>query len=330
MKKFCVVSFFCAAFTLYGNFLSAQVAANVHPDVIRVTAFNDTALHNMVNTNQIYEAGLDKLPQINFWRRIMTMTPDSGLVSLASDRTICACFDATTWDKLGEAGQSRFRDSIRHHYLLPDSASVLFTRGKNNFYDAQAVIPQIDRAIPIFIQNGVDPFYAQAILLIESPGKTLKSNVGANGPFQLMKSVAIQMGLKVNKSVDERKDFNKSSWAASQLLKTVCIPYTRSMLEKRGIAYNENELWFRLLVLHVYHAGAGNVEKALVVINPCEGGMFLIQTLWHTKAGAFGKSSQSYSQLAVSALIELDIVLGRKVTAIAEPERQPGEFKTTH
>lgn len=331
MKKSCVVSLFCAAIALSGNFLSAQVVANVHPDVIHVTAFNDTALHNMVNTNQIYEAGLHKLPQISFWRRIMTMTPDSGLVSLASDRTIFACFASATWDKLGEAGQTQYRDSIRHFYSMPDTTSILFTKGKNDFYDAQAVIPQIDRAIPIFVQNGVDPFFAQAILLIESPGKTLKSNVGANGAFQLMKSVAIQMGLKVNKSVDERKDFNKSAWAASKLLKTVCIPYTRNMLTKRGIAFDENELWFRLLVLHVYHAGAGNVEKALVVIDPCEGGIGLIQTLWHTKAGAFGKSSQCYSQLAISALIELDIILGRNQPALVEPkEKEPAEFKTSH
>ncbi|MEO5641845.1 MAG: transglycosylase SLT domain-containing protein [Bacteroidia bacterium] len=329
MKKSCVVSLFCAAIALSGNNVSAQVAANIHPDVIRVSAFNDTALHNMVNTNQIYEAGLQKLPQISFWRRIMTMTPDSGLVSLASDRTIYACFCAASWDKLGDNGQTHYRDSIRHLYSMPDTTSILFTKGKNDFYDAQAVIPQIDRAIPIFIQNEVDPFYAQAILLIESPGKLLKSNVGANGAFQLMKSVAIQMGLKVNKTVDERKDFDKSAWAASKLLKTVCIPYTRNMLAKRGIAYNENDLWFRLLVLHVYHAGAGNVEKALAAIDPCEGGMDLIQTLWHTKAGAFGKSSQSYSQLAVSALIELDIVLGRNQPEIT-PEKDPAEFKITH
>ncbi|MDQ3108986.1 MAG: hypothetical protein M3R17_03740 [Bacteroidota bacterium] len=330
MKRFCAVPLICAALVLSGNILSAQVAADVHPDVIRVTAFNDTALHNMVNTNQIYEAGLEKRPEILFWRRIMTMTPDSGLLSLASDRTIYACFASATWDKLGESVQMQYRDSIRKQYALPDSASIFFTKGKNDFYDCKAVIPQIDRAIPIFVQNGVDPFYAQAILLIECPGKTLKSNVGANGSFQLMKSVAIQMGLKVNKSVDERKDFDKSAWGASKLLRTVCIPYTRSMLEKRGIAYNESDLWFRLLVLHVYHAGAGNVDKALTVIDPCEGGIGLIHQLWHTKAGAFGKSSQSYSQLAISALIELDLILGREIYTPVAPVKQPEEFKTTH
>lgn len=322
MTRLLFATLFCAAGIFSGITANAQVAANIHPDVIRVTAFNDTALHNMVNTNQIYEAGLDKRPQMIFWRRIMNMTPDSGLVSLASDRRIFACFLTVTWDNLGKEGQDHYRDSLRKQYALNDSASVLFTKGKNDFYDARAVIPQIDRAIPIFVQNGVDPFFAQAILLIESPGKTLKSNAGANGAFQLMKGVAIQMGLKVNKNIDERKDFEKSAWAASKLLRTVCIPYTRSMLEKRGICYDENELWFRLLVLHVYHAGAGNVDKALTVVAPTDGNLELIEELWQTKAGAFGKSSQSYSQLAIAALLELDMVLGRTINIPIDNSQQ--------
>jgi len=291
--------------------LSAQEMTLVRPDVIRVNVMNDTIFRYMVNTNQIYECGLDTLPQMKFWRKIMRMSPDTGLVSLAMDRRIFCSMTSVAWDNLGEAGQENFRDSLRKKNLLNDSAQVLFTKGKNDFYDPKAVIPQIDRAIPIFVQQGVDPFYAQAILLIESPGKTEKSGAGANGAFQLMKSVAIQMGLKVNKTVDERKDFDKSAWAASRLLQTVCIPYAKSMLDKRGLCYNENDLWFRLLVMHVYHAGAGNVEKALVVINPTEGGIELIKTLWHTTAGQFGRSSQTYSQVAVAALLELDEVYGR-------------------
>lgn len=291
--------------------LSAQEMTQVRPDVIRVNSFSDTVMRFMVNTNQIYENGLDTLPQMKFWRQIMNMSPDTGLLSLAMDRRIFCSMTSASWDLLGEAGQENLRDSIRKKNLLSDTASVLFTKGKNDFYNPRSVIPQIDRAIPIFVQQNVDPFFAQAILLIESPGKVVKSGVGANGPFQLMKSVAIQMGLTVNKTVDDRKDFDKSAWAAAKLLRTVCIPYTKAMLDKRGICYEENDLWFRLLVMHVYHAGAGNVEKALVVIHPTEGGIDLIKTLWHTTAGQFGKSSQSYSQVAIAQLLELDVVYGR-------------------
>jgi hypothetical protein len=290
----------------------AQEPSSVRPDVITVNIYSDTLLQRlMVQTNQVYEAGLDTLPQILFWRRIMNMTPDSGLVTLAKDRTVYCSMLSLKWDALGEAGQNLVRDSLRKANALSDSAAIYFTKGKNDFYDASAVIPQIDRAIPIFSGMDVDPFYAQAILLIESPGKTLKSNVGAMGAFQLMKPVAIQMGLKVNKYVDERKDFDKSAAAAAKLLKTICIPLTNKMLDKRGITYNPNDLWYRLLVLHVYHAGSGNVDKALSVIDPCDGGMDVIEQLWQTKAGQFGKSSQAYSQLAIAALIELDVACGK-------------------
>jgi tetratricopeptide (TPR) repeat protein len=65
-------------------------------------------------------------------------------------------------------------------------------------------------------------------------------------------------------------------------------------------------LWFRLLVLHAYHAGAGNVAGVIRKINPCEGGMQLIQTVWQTTYGGFKNASQNYSQLALAAFCNFD------------------------
>jgi hypothetical protein len=301
------ILFLCSSFAV-----RAQVTSSVHPDVIRVNIMNDTLRMLMVDTRQIYSEGVDTLPQMKFWRRIMNMSPDSGLLSQANTRRVFCSMSGAIWDKMGEEGQNKFRDSIRKEHQIADSISLYFTRGKNDFYNPKAAIPQIDKAIPIFVRDSVDPFYAQAILLIESPGKVLRSNVGAMGPFQLMKPVAIKMGLKVNKYVDERKDFDKSAWAAAKLIRTICIPSAKAMLDKRGIKYSESDLWFRLLVLHVYHAGAGNVEKALTVINPQTGGMWMIKQLWQTTAGSFGRASQTYSQVALAAILEMDALLGRK------------------
>lgn len=309
--------------------LFAQEPVKKHPDVIQVNPLNDTTLRLMVKTSQIYSEGLDTLPQMIFWRRIMKLSPDSGLLSQQNNRRVFCSMSGSEWDKLGEDGQTKFRDSVRATHSISDSIPIYFTRGKNDFYNPVATIPQIDRAIPIFVRDSVDPFYAQAILLIESPGKVLKSNVGAMGSFQLMKPVAIKMGLKVNKTVDERKDFDKSAWAAARLIRTVCIPSARAMLDRRNIAYNENDLWFRLLVLHIYHAGAGNVDKALTVVNPCEGGMCVIRQLWQTQAGSFGKASQTYSQVAIAALLELDEVLGRDPQSCSgvPPSGQPNNSR---
>ncbi|HTF05673.1 MAG TPA: transglycosylase SLT domain-containing protein [Bacteroidia bacterium] len=285
-----------------------------------VSPLNDSAVCYVVKTDQIYAEGLDTVPQIIFWRRVMTLPPDSGLISRMGERTIYATWSTAEWDKLGETKQMAYRDSIRKTYGLSDSVRILFTAGKSDFYNPSVVIADIYRAVPLFMQEGVDPFYAQAILLIESPGKVRKSNAGAMGAFQLMPSVARSMGLKVNKKVDERKDFDKSSWAAAKLIKTVCIPQVNKMLTARAIAYDSTDLWYRLLVLHVYHAGAGNVGAAMNVIQPTTGGMWLVQRLWVTTAANFGNASQNYSQLAVSAMIEMDMVLKKEIAVTRPPD----------
>src|SRR5690606_7959049 len=128
-----------------------------------------------------------------------------------------------------------------------------------------------------------------AILMIESPGKLAYSNAGALGPFQLMKTVARNHGLTVNSYVDERKDFDKSAYGSAHLLRTACIPEAKRILGKFGIAISkkdEYKLWFRLTVLHLYHAGAGNVDKLLVnVVKPKVGDQGFINKIWHSEYG---------------------------------------------
>lgn len=75
------------------------------------------------------------------------------------------------------------------------------------------------------------------------------------------------------------------------------------MLNSRNIPFNETDTWFRLLVMHSYHAGAGNVSCALNKINPTTGGQELIIKLWKTEACGFKNESQNYSQLALAALL---------------------------
>jgi hypothetical protein len=116
-----------------------------------------------------------------------------------------------------------------------------------------------------------------------------------------MPSVAQRYGLTVNGNTDERADFSRSAYASSQLIKTSCIPSARRILNAHGLSYTESDLWFRLLVMHVYHAGAGNVAAVVNKIHPTSGSMDLIQQMWITSAGGFGNNSQNYSQLAIAA-----------------------------
>ena len=130
--------------------------------------------------------------------------------------------------------------------------------------------------------------------------------------FQLMPAVARSMGLTVNRSVDERKDFMRSAYAASQLLKRICIPSAKGIAEGAGLVVDEQSIWFRLLTMHVYHAGALNVKAVVNAIGPVSSGEELIQKMWVTSAGSFGNCSQNYSQLTLAAHIQLNYIIQHK------------------
>jgi hypothetical protein len=278
-------------------------------NVVEVAGLHDSINYQFVQNQQLYNDGWDKLVQPNFWRTLMTMGDDSALINVGSTRQIIRRVAVKDWNKHTDAGKDAIRDSVKKHYGLPEEEHVYMTSGKKDFYDFEKVMPSIGQGIKVFNENKVDPFYAQAILLIESPNKMQKSPVGAYGSFQIMRKVAISLGLKVNKYVDERKDFDKSAWAAAKLIRTICIPETNKILNEKGIAYNSEDLWYKLLVLHTYHAGAGNVKNAVNLINPKKGDMQLITTLWQTEVGAFRNASQNYSQLALASLLELDEII---------------------
>ncbi len=285
---------------------SEEVVGNFCRDVVPVYDVQNKTSHNYIYDKQVYENNCHELAQVVFWRRIMHLSKDSALVNFSSDRKIVSVVCTKKFNSLSDSSKTAFRDSLRKEYGRADTARVLVTEGKSFFYDFEHAYPTLHQGIDAFIENNTDPWYAQAILLIESPNRLQKSNVGAYGPFQLMKPVARLMGLKVNKKIDERADFNRSAYASSKLIRTICIPQAKSMLNDLNISYKEDDLWFRLLVMHVYHAGGGNVRAVLNKINPCDGGIDLINTMWHTSAGGFKSASQNYSQLVLAALLEMD------------------------
>jgi hypothetical protein len=255
----------------------------------------------------LYDLRLDTLRQVVFWRNVMNLHEDSSLVNLAISRTVIEKISNKDWNCKSDSLKTVYRDSIRSVLCLDTAQKILITSGKKFFYDFDKASVNFHKGINCFISNGVDPWYAQAILLIESPNKLQKSNAGAYGSFQLMKDVARMYGLKVNRHVDERADFERSAYAASSLIKKICIPYTKKMLDSLKIVnYNEHDLWFRLLVMHSYHAGAYNVQKALFACNPCEGNMELVYSLWRTQTKRFKSASQNYSQLILAAMFEMD------------------------
>jgi hypothetical protein len=295
----------------YISLLFIIIATNFYSqNIIDVYCSDDTCSHSVIDTEMLVIERWDTLPQSKFWKTVINTTKDSCIINIASSRTILATINQELWFSQTEDEKKQFKDSINKYFCLDTTTKLYVTTGKKEFYQIQEVIPSIESAIEIFQDNDVDPWFAQSILLIESPAQLKYSSVGAYGPFQIMKRVARTMGLTVNRYVDERKDFKKSAFAASQLLKTVCIPQARKILcDVDNIDPAGNELWFKFLVLHVYHAGARNVGSLLSQLEEPLEGMELIQWMWKNEYGNFKNASQNYSQIAIAAMLTLNEIV---------------------
>lgn len=266
----------------------------------------------IIQDTSLYTEGWDQLTQPQFWRKAMKMAPDSLIVNIAATREVVTHLETKFWRNKSERAQKVYEDSIRKVYGLGRRDEIYFTTGRNHFYKYEALLPHIDEAVEAFMEELTDPWYAQSILLIESPGRMQFSTDGAYGAFQLMEGVAKEVGLIINDTLDEREDFHKSAQGAARLIRRTCLPKARKLCKDFHLDYKETDLWFRLLVMHVYHAGIGNVRRVMRKINPKEGGVDLIQKIWKTKGRRFGNASQNYSQITLAAHFELDALVRSK------------------
>ncbi len=242
-------------------------------------------------------------PEIYFWMKDMQLDKDSFLVVEKGTRTVIEVVSSKTVLNIEKGGNLKCLGTVYQQVCFGDSNAIIrFVRGRKQFFDFSSVGPLLKRGMNIFEGMGVDPMYAQLLLLIESPNNSHGvSSAGAKGHFQLMPNVARKYGLRVDRYRDDRIHFNKSARAASKLFKRYCIPSARRTAISAGIEVDESALWFKLLALHVYNAGGGNVRKAVASIGKVGSGNELIKRLWHTKYGHFGNSSQNYSQLCLAS-----------------------------
>ncbi len=297
--------FFCVSGNIYSE--SHDATYTVEKTVI---TWNDTLKLKFLRDSTLYKEGWDTLAQSRFWREVIGMTSDSVLINVAYCRKPIEKLSRSVWMNQTEPQKICYKDSLSQVHCVDSSDMLYVTAGKREFYEVRKTLTDISTSISVFRENHCDPWYAQAILLIESPGKyKAKSSVGAGGPFQLMASVARRYGLRVTKTIDDRSDLKKSAKAAARLISTSCVPSIRNMLTDRGISFRETDLWFRLLVLHAYHAGAGNVRCVINTLNPASGGLALFQQIWQTTCATFKNESQNYSQIALGAMLNFDALI---------------------
>ena len=289
----------------------STLSINAQQQLIDIYSSEDSCTHTVIDPEMLVVERWDILAQSKFWKTVMNLSDDTCIINIADTREILGYVGKDIWFNQDEDEKQSYKDSVIDYNCLDTNTKIYITTGKKEFYLIEEVIPSISKAISVFQDNNVDPWYAQSILLIESPAQLNYSNAGAYGPFQLMKNVARTMGLTVNGKLDERKYFDKSAYAASQLLKTICIPQAHKILCEIGdIESKGNELWFKFLVLHIYHAGARNVKSLLSQQEVPLQGMDLIKWMWTNEYGNFKNASQNYSQVAIAAMLTLqDIML---------------------
>lgn len=244
-------------------------------------------------------------PEIAFWVQDIQLSADSFLVVDQNTRSIVDVVHKDVVRDIEIGGNLKCLGELYRGICFSEGETrIKFVRGRRTFFDYAKIGPHLFEGMRIFDLNGVNPIYAQLLLLIESPNNpNAISTAGARGHFQLMPSVAKKYGLKVNGHTDERVNFDKSAMAAAKLFKYYCIPSAKRICNELNLEIAEDALWFQLLALHVYNAGGGNVKKAAQLNKNASDGNSLITALWHTRAGAFGNSSQNYSQLCLASYL---------------------------
>jgi len=256
----------------------------------------------------ICNEGWDTMPEIKFWRRIVSLDKDSSTANYYATRKLLRNFPKRTIDSLEARGKLELlREELRTEFNLPTGSRVMFTSGRKWFYNFKPVQTQIGRGMHIFDSLGVDPFYAQTVLLIESPGNNKqKSIAGAYGHFQIMSFNATKYGLRIDKYVDERENFERSAYVSAMLFKETFIPLAKRWCNELGFRVDVNALWFKLLVMHCYNAGPYGVKSAMNIVPNSYQENALIHKLWHTTAHYFPSEAQNYSQLALACYLEFE------------------------
>jgi len=244
-------------------------------------------------------------PNVIFWMRDIMLSADSFLVVNQTTRQVIDVVHKNAIQKIDRVQNLTSLGSLYAlKHAVPLNHKIKFVRGRKEFFNYSVVGPKLKVANSVFASVGVNPMVSQLLLLIESPSNHKGvSHSGAAGHFQIMPSVARKYGLRIRNGVDDRLIFSKSAYAAARLVKEYCVPQAKRICIKNNIAFNTDALWFNLLVLHIYNAGAGTVATAVKHVTGIDNGNELIKRLWHTNIGAFQNSSQNYSQVCLASYL---------------------------
>ena len=81
-----------------------------------VVGYNDITKMKFMNDDQLYKEGWHTLPQPQFWQKIMLLSPDSAIVSVASNRQLLDKIYLKDWSKMSEMQHTIYKDSLKRKY----------------------------------------------------------------------------------------------------------------------------------------------------------------------------------------------------------------------
>ena len=212
-----------------------------------------------------------KLSQVSLWSQglLLVVTPAGFATAVQSNDTN----DGHSPEKMLETKKASSTDTV---ILLGSDSQKLELNNLSDSLAAEAPKIQLNPAAVKFVKSYIrrnnedlhhvkmrsEPYFKiiesvfrkyglpvelKYLAVIESDlNAHARSRVGAKGPWQLMPQTARDMGLKVNRKVDERTYYYKSTVAAAKYIKSL---------------YSEFGDW--LLVIAAYNGGNGTVERAI-------------------------------------------------------------------